>query len=91
MSIYAIILQKPNTTVWQTIREKWPDRHYIWHDHTAFIAPTGITTAIQVGYILGLNMAQTRAGVVVEMTPSHSGFAEAGLVAWLNKARKESA
>ena len=89
MSVYAIVLQKPDTAVWQTIRETWPDYHYIWHTHAAFVAPPGITTATQISTTLGFNADSYKIGIAIEMTPSHLGFVEEGLVAWLGKAFRE--
>ena len=91
MSIYAIVLQVPDETAWDKVRETWPDRHYIWHDYTAFIAPVGITTSTQLAGTLGFNGDEKRTGVVIEVTPSHHGYVQANLVEWLKNAGKEGA
>ena len=87
MSVYAIILQKPDEKTWATVRRNWPDRHYIWHEYTAFIAPTGITTANFLSELLGFNENKKVTGIVSELA-SRDGYVETGLVEWLKNANK---
>ena len=89
MSVYAVVLQKPDKGAWHTIEEKWSDRHYIWNDYVAFVAPLGIATATHISDLIGFNNKGNKKGMVIEITPSQQGFASAGFVQWLNKARDE--
>ena len=90
MSIYAIILQEQEETVWDRVKERWPDCHYIWHSYAAFIAPSGIATSDGISEVLGFNSGDHK-GVVIEVTRSHRGYVQASLAEWFKNAGKEPA
>ena len=89
MTIYAIVLQAPDDTVWDTVKAQWPDRHYLWHDTAAFIAPVGITTAEELSETLGFNAEEKHRGVVIDMTV-RSGYGDGRFVEWIRNAAKEN-
>ena len=87
MNTYIIILQAPSSAVWEKIKERWPDRHHIWHEYAAFIAPAGITTTAQITEVLGFNEEQKQFGLVSEISPTAMGYMDSNLVEWLEKAK----
>lgn len=89
MSVYAILLQTPQQSMWTKVQEKWPDRHYIMNDIVAFVSPSGISTSHGVADMLGINSQEKEIGLVVEVTASHRGYVSGNLVEWLAKARNE--
>ena len=86
MSTYAVYLDEPNEGVWDTVKAKWPGRHYILDDRMAFVAPAGITTSAQVSEAVGICEDQQLLGVVIDCS-RYSGFNRHDLWEWLDKAR----
>jgi len=89
VSVYAIILQKPQQDMWKKIKDMWPNRNYVLNDIAAFISPPGISTSFGVADMLGMNSEEKEIGLVVEVTSSHQGYVDKTLVEWLKKARDE--
>ncbi len=86
MSTYAIFLNQPSERAWDTIKKKWPDRHFVLDDRLAFIAPEGITLTSEIAETVGVKSEEGSLGVVVEFS-SYSGFNRSDLWEWLSKVR----
>lgn len=86
MGTYAIFLNQPSQHAWDTIKMKWPDRHFILDDRLAFIAPEGITLTSDIAETVGVKSEEDLLGVVVEFS-SYSGFNRSDLWEWLSKVR----
>lgn len=81
MSLYAIILDQPNETVWKKVRANWP-KHFILDERVAYIkAEDALTGGIaqEAGIV-----ADGAAGVVIQLI-YFGGRTDGSLVEWMNK------
>lgn len=86
MSIYLIALHEQSTDVQARLKTTWPSRHHFVTDTLAFVAPEGITTAVDVAKEVGMTDAEDVMGFVVAMD-DYSGRSWEDAVRWLEKAR----
>ena len=84
MTVYAVFLNEPNEEVWQTLREKWPDRHHVLTENLAFVAPHGITTTADISDSVGIGGERGVLGIVFEWH-AHNGFNRGALWEWMRK------
>ena len=84
MTVHAVFLNEADEAAWQTLRDKWPSRHFILTDHMAFVAPEGLTLTAEVAEAVGVGEAAGRLGVVFEWT-AHNGYNRSDLWEWLRK------
>ena len=86
MSVYLIAIHEQSAAVWERLKTTWPSRHHLVTDTLAFVAPEGITTAVDVAKKVGMTDAEDVMGFVVEMN-DYSGRSWEDAVRWLEKAR----
>lgn len=86
MSVYLIALHEQSTDVQARLKTTWPSRHHFVTDTLAFVAPEGITTAVDVAKEVGMTDAEDVMGFVVAMD-DYSGRSWEDAVRWLEKAR----
>lgn len=48
MSVYLIAIHEQSAAAWERLKTTWPSRHHLVTDTLAFVAPEGITTAVDV-------------------------------------------
>ena len=86
MTIYAIILNEPNDSAWEAVRENWPNHHHILTDQIAFIAvpEDKLTLTDDIAEPIGLNESKKIRGLVIE-AEHRAGFNDSSLVEWLGK------
>ena len=84
MSIYAIILNEPNAHSWETVKQGWPNRHYILTDRIAFVSADEYTLTHEIAAAVGMDKEQRVSGIVIE-AENRGGFNDSGLVEWLSK------
>lgn len=86
MSVFPIALVDPDKSAWRKLRDEWPNRHYVLSSRMAFVAPEGISTAQDIGDLVGISTeAEAPAGIVVPLD-SHSGVLQSGAVDWIKAA-----
>ena len=82
MAIYLIVLDNPNDSVWERIKEDWPaPDHYIHDERVATILDGKVLTA-DVAEKIGIG--DSVGGIVVQMD-FYAGHTSARLVEWLKK------
>lgn len=82
--MYAIILDKPNETAWDNVRQIWP-RHYIADERVAYVVSENELTAA-VAEKAGIK-ADGLNGVVIQMD-YFSGFSSSALAEWVSKSNE---
>ena len=92
MSVYLIILEEPNESVWTALKEEWPDRqHFILNDRLAFVAPDPKERILLVEDIcdaLGMGPINQVTGIVSQVSSSINGWHRERFWEWLEKASK---
>ena len=83
MSIYAIILNSPDESVWQNIKDNW-EFHHVLDDRLAFVRAENALTA-DIAKQVGIS-EEGASGVVIQMD-YFSGHTKASLVEWVSKNR----
>ncbi|MDE0238919.1 MAG: hypothetical protein OXQ84_01795 [bacterium] len=89
MAVYAVFLNQASPSVWQALRDQWPNgRNYVLTDYMAFVVPEGIVTTQQISDAIGLGneSGQETLGIVFEWK-SHGGFNHIDLWEWIDKAK----
>ena len=81
MSLYVIILNHSNATVWQNVRAEWP-QHHIMDDRIAFVSADNTLTA-DIARAAGIGPDEA-SGIVVQMD-YFSGHTSSSLVEWISK------
>ena len=75
MSVYAVILNKPNETVWGRLKSEY-EKSYLVSDTVAFVSPESPTALTsQIAEILGIGEKNGITGVVCEVA-NHNGNRE---------------
>lgn len=68
MSVYAIVLNEPNTEAWTAPREHWPGRHFVSAQHLAFVAPDDpLVVTTEISDAVGLDSESGVPGIVFEL------------------------
>ena len=89
MSVFAIFLNEPDETAWETLKEKWPNgRSFILTGNLAFVAPEGIVVTSEISEALGIGGETERRGIVFELG-SYNGYNRGSLWEWVKKVREE--
>ncbi|MCY4303436.1 MAG: hypothetical protein OXC62_01410 [Aestuariivita sp.] len=87
MKVYAIFLNKPNETCWETIQESWPENHFILTNNLAFIVANDNITTKQIADKVGISGSDKEmVGIVFEFG-SYNGFNNGDLWEWLGKVK----
>ena len=82
MSLYVIILDRPEPKVWETVKQTWPvPAHHIHDERVAFVKDDTRLTA-EVKETVGITSGT--AGIVIQ-ADYYSGFTSSSLVEWLAK------
>lgn len=83
MSVFAIVLVEQTQDEWASVKEHWPDRHYILSKRIAFVAPeNGTVLTGEIADKVGMNKEEQITGFVMK-SAANSGFANAGLWEWM--------
>ena len=92
MSVYLVVLEKPDESVWTVLKEKWPDRqHYILDKRLAFIAPEPRGKVLLVEDIcdaLGMGPQNQVTGIVSQVSDATNGWQEQPFWEWFAKVPK---
>ncbi len=83
MPLYAILLNEPNESAWDKVRETWP-KHYVFDNRLALISTENVLTA-DVARDAGIG-ADGVSGIVMQMD-FYSGHTSSTLVEWISKNR----
>ncbi len=83
MSLYVLILDTENSTIWDNVKEYWPSpSHHIHDDRVAFIKDDKLLTG-EISDKAGIKK-EGSPGIVVQIE-YYSGFSSLQLVEWLDK------
>ena len=85
MSIYLIALNEDSPNDWESLKEAWPDRHYILTDRLAFVAPRGISLTEDIAETLGMDDDSNITGLVIEWQEPCTGYNRKALWEWIRK------
>lgn len=85
MFMFAVVLNHPNESAWETIRKEWPDTHFVLTDRIAFIAQDDVITTQDVANRIGLNREKKILGVVLD-AEHRAGWNNRDCIEWLRKA-----
>lgn len=88
MSVYAIILNEPNSEVLSRVNQVWPNHNYPLSETVIFVAPEGISLVQQIVTTAGMVEEEKVFGVVLEMPAAsvYRGWNDQNLWEWLDKA-----
>ena len=84
MSIYSVFLKEPSSDEWVSLKEKYPNRHFIAGDRLAFVAPEGVSLTSEIGKTVGFDEEKEIAGIIMEIS-NYNGYFDADLWEWLSK------
>ena len=87
MTLYAIILTRPNEGAWAKVRSNWEDDHHIVDDRLAIVKEDSNTLTAIIAEKIGMDSRGDASGIVVQMD-YFSGRTLSSLVEWINKARE---
>lgn len=82
LKIYAVVLDKPNDSVWEKIKSGWPDTHYVHDERMAFVVDEDTKLTAEIAESAGI--AEGVSGMVIQMD-YFSGRSNSSLVEWINK------
>ena len=85
MSIYLVTLNEDSTDEWATLKNMWPERHYILTNRIAFVAPPGLSLTEDVSEKLGMNDEGDVTGFVIEWGSHCTGYNRKALWEWMRK------
>ena len=86
MSVYLVVLHKPDENAWGRLKSAWPDNHYTLTDRIAFVAPDEITLTEKIGDLVGMDENHKVTGFVAEIQyDAINGWNKQALWEWLRK------
>lgn len=79
---FAIVLDRPDAETWATVKDLWPEGHFIHTDRLAYLRLPTATLTSTIANQVGMNRDRRVVGIVLRVD-SYYGWNDPGLWEWL--------